>query len=67
MGARYRIQGLYSRSPWRSAQPSPVLAQRVVDLGHPLAVTDPSWDGSRVFQRKGTDGGGYVGGTFSSD
>ena len=46
---------------------APVLAQRVVDLGHPLAVTDPSWDGSRVFQRKGTDGGGYVGGTFSSD
>jgi kynurenine formamidase len=46
---------------------APVLAQRVVDLGHPLAVTDPSWDGSRVFQRNGTGGGGYVGGTFSSD
>lgn len=49
------------------AVPSPSLAQRVVDLGHPLAVTDPSWTGDRVFQRKGTDGGGYVGGTFSSD
>ena len=49
------------------AVPAPSFAQRVVDLGHPLAVTDPSWTGDRVFQRKGTDGGGYVGGTFSSD
>ena len=47
--------------------PRPALAQRVVDLGHALAVTDPSWTGERVFQRKGVDGGGYAGGTFSSD
>jgi kynurenine formamidase len=49
------------------AFPAPSLAQRVVDLGHPLAVTDPSWTGDRVFQRKGTDNGGYLGGSFSSD
>ena len=47
--------------------PMPALAQRVVDLGHSLAVTDPSWTGERVFQRKAEQGDGYVGGTFSSD
>ena len=47
--------------------PLPALAQRVVDLGHALAVTDPSWTGERVFQRKPEKGDGYVGGTFSSD
>ena len=47
--------------------PAPVLAQRVVDLGHALAVTDPSWTGQPVFQRKAERGDGYVGGTFSSD
>ena len=47
--------------------PLPALAQRVVDLGHALAVTDPSWTGERVFQRKAEKGEGYVGGTFSSD
>lgn len=49
------------------ALPASAAAQRVVDLGHPLASTDPSWTGGRVFERKGVDGGGYVGGTFSSD
>ena len=49
------------------ATPAPVLAQRVVDLGHALAVTDPSWTGQPVFQRKAEKGEGYVGGTFSSD
>jgi kynurenine formamidase len=49
------------------ALPASTAAQRVVDLGHPLAITDPSWTGGRVFERKGVDGGGYVGGTFSSD
>jgi kynurenine formamidase len=49
------------------AVPVPALAQRVVDLGHSLAVTDPSWTGERVFQRKAEQGDGYVGGTFSSD
>jgi kynurenine formamidase len=47
--------------------PAPLFAQRVVDLGHSLAVTDPSWTGERVFQRKAEKGDGYVGGTFSSD
>jgi kynurenine formamidase len=49
------------------AVPMPALAQRVVDLGHSLAVTDPSWTGERVFQRKAEQGDGYVSGTFSSD
>jgi len=47
--------------------PPPALAQRVVDLGHALAVTDPSWTGERVFERKAEKGDGYVSGTFSSD
>lgn len=42
-------------------------AGRVVDLGHPLASTDPSWEGDQVFHRTGTDNGEYKGGTFSSD
>ena len=49
------------------AMPRPAIAQRVVDLGHALAITDPSWTGERVFQRKAEKGEGYVGGTFSSD
>lgn len=49
------------------ALPAAAAAQRVVDLGHPLAITDPSWTGDQVFQRKGVDGGGYAGGTFSAD
>jgi kynurenine formamidase len=49
------------------AAPVPASAQRVIDLGHSLAVTDPSWTGDRVFQRKPEQGQGYVGGTFSSD
>jgi len=47
--------------------PLPAFAQRVVDLGHSLSVTDPSWTGERVFQRTPEKGDGYVGGTFSSD
>jgi kynurenine formamidase len=49
------------------AAPGSVFAQKVVDLGHSLAVTDPSWTDDRVFQRKPEQGQGYVGGTFSSD
>ena len=49
------------------ALPAAARAQRVVDLGHALAVTDPSWTGEHVFQRKAEKGDGYVGGTFSSD
>lgn len=33
----------------------PAMAQRtVVDLGHPLRGSDPSWDGKQAFDRKGT-------------
>src|SRR5690242_14734615 len=49
------------------AGPTTSLAQRVVDLGHALAATDPSWTGEKVFDRKPEQGDGYVGGTFSSD
>ena len=49
------------------AAPTPVFAQRVVDLGHSLAATDPSWTGQPVFQRKAEKGEGYVSGSFSSD
>lgn len=40
---------------------------RVIDLGHPLSATDPSWSGDRVFQRKGTTNGEISTGSFSSD
>ncbi|MEO7158474.1 MAG: hypothetical protein ABI039_12980, partial [Vicinamibacterales bacterium] len=46
---------------------SSAAAQRVVDLGHALSATDPSWTGERVFDRKAEKGDGYVSGTFSSD
>lgn len=42
-------------------------AQRVIDLGHSLSATDPSWEGPPVFERKPIKGDGYVTGTFSSD
>ena len=33
----------------------PAYAQtRVIDLGHPLRASDPSWDGKQAFDRKGT-------------
>jgi kynurenine formamidase len=49
------------------ASPAVAFAQRVVDLGHALSATDPSWSGTPVFQRKPEKGDGYVGGSFSSD
>src|SRR5689334_19977840 len=49
------------------ATPVSAYAQRVVDLGHALSASDPSWSGTPVFQRKPEKGDGYVGGTFSSD
>ena len=30
---------------------NPSLSERVIDLGHALAVTDPSWDGAPAFER----------------
>ena len=47
--------------------PAPARAQKVIDLGHSIAVTDPRWTGDRVFQRKPEQGQGYEGGTFRSD
>jgi kynurenine formamidase len=47
--------------------PAAASAQRIVDLGHALAASDPSWSGQPVFQRKPEKGDGYVGGSFSSD
>jgi kynurenine formamidase len=49
------------------ASPPPAFAQRVVDLGHSLSETDPSWTGERVFRRHPEQGDGYVGGSFISD
>src|SRR6478735_5881221 len=46
---------------------SSAAAQKVVDLGHSLSATDPSWEGPPVFERKSVKGDGYVTGTFSSD
>jgi kynurenine formamidase len=42
-------------------------ARRVLDLGHPLAETDPSWSGEKVFTRTGSGGDGVAMGRFSSD
>jgi kynurenine formamidase len=35
-----------------NAGPAPLRAERVVDLGHPLASADPSWDGRPAFARR---------------
>ncbi len=43
-------------TPFAGAQP----AEKVVDLGHPLKETDPSWSGEKVFGRTAT-------GTFEED
>jgi kynurenine formamidase len=43
---------------------------RVVDLGHPLSETDPTWTGQRVFTHTPTGKpgtGDFFGGKFSSD
>jgi kynurenine formamidase len=42
-------------------------ARRVLDLGHPLAESDPSWSGQKVFSRTATGEGGVAMGRFSSD
>jgi kynurenine formamidase len=50
-----------------SAQPS---RPRVVDLGHPLRVQDPTWDGSPAFDRRivaTIDKDGYAGGRITVD
>jgi len=40
---------------------------RVLDLGHPLSESDPTWSGQKVFSRSGTAGEGFAMGKFSSD
>jgi kynurenine formamidase len=42
-------------------------AGRVVDLGHPLSESDPTWSGQKAFARSGTAGEGFAMGKFSSD
>jgi len=45
-------------------------AQRVVDLGHPLADTDPSWSGDKVFSYETVETiakDGYQAGKFSTE
>ena len=40
---------------------------RILDLGHPLSETDPTWSGNKAFSRAGTAGEGFAMGQFSSD
>ena len=43
---------------------------RVIDLGHPLAATDPSWDGSPAFSREivaTIEKDGYLAGKFATE
>lgn len=57
-----------AREPDRPA-PSPQ-ANKVIDLGHPLAATDPSWDGAPAFSREivaTIDKDGYQAGTFATE
>ena len=52
-----------------SSAPAPAWS-RVVDLGHPLAATDPSWDGTPVFSWKPAASfakEGYFAGQFSTE
>jgi kynurenine formamidase len=42
-------------------------SHRVVDLGHPLTASDPTWTGEGAFTRTAVAGDGYTGGTFTSD
>ncbi len=46
-----------------AAQPT----ARLLDLGHPLSDTDPTWSGNKAFSRSGTAGEGFAMGQFSSD
>ena len=53
----------------RSSTPAPGV-WRVVDLGHSLSATDPTWGGTPVFSRETTETfakDGYTAGRFSSD
>src|SRR5438132_4680588 len=53
-----------------SRRESSASATRVVDLGHPIADTDPSWSGERVFTYKPLTAiakDGYFSGEFTSE
>jgi kynurenine formamidase len=56
--------GVFVCAASASAEPT---VRRVVDLGHPLSESDPSWSGGKVFTRTGTAGEGFAMGSFSSD
>lgn len=50
--------------------PAPAAQPRVVDLGHPLAETDPTWSGERVFKHTTVATiakDGYFGAEFSTE
>ena len=40
---------------------------RILDLGHPLSESDPTWSGAKAFSRSGTTGAGFAMGKFSAD
>jgi kynurenine formamidase len=57
------LQGLAGAHAGQPAPPGP----RIVDLGHPLADTDPTWSGKPVFTHTVQHAGEILIGTFSSD
>ena len=55
--------------PTRPSVPPVQAASRVVDLGHPLASDDPSWDGGKVYEWSPVarmDKDGYFAGRFAT-
>jgi kynurenine formamidase len=40
---------------------------QLLDLGHPLSESDPTWSGQKAFSRTGTQGEGFAMGKFASD
>ena len=73
MTARHRLLVVATALAFACARqppPAPPPAPHVVDLGHPLADSDPSWTGEKVFTRtqaETIEADGYAGGWFASD
>ncbi len=53
MGGRFSAAGI-----WVLLLAAPTAQSRVIDLGHPLRASDPSWSGKPAFDRKGTSQNG---------
>lgn len=53
MGASGRVPAS-SVALWALLLAAPAAQGRVIDLGHPLRASDPSWSGKRAFDREGT-------------